>query len=172
MQQTGAVISGSAALLLLHDVEFTPCDLDFYVAARGFASVLSFVQKFGYEIDSPDIASGQYDSLQLIVIKLVHRVSKKSINVVTNLKGHVVGMITQFHSTLVMNYIAFYGVVSLYPYWTLRREGLMIQDTWSTRACFAKYKNRGFRITKYMSELAKSLPEHDCTKDPYCPIYI
>jgi len=81
MQQTGTVISGSMALLLLHDVEFTPCDLDFYVPARGFPSVLSFVQKFGYEIDSPDTTSGQYDCLQLIVIKLVHLVSKKSINV-------------------------------------------------------------------------------------------
>ena len=59
MQQTGTVISGSMALLLLHDVEFTPCDLDFYVPARGFPSVLSFVQKFGYEIDSPDTTSGQ-----------------------------------------------------------------------------------------------------------------
>jgi len=60
MQQTRAVISGSAALLLLHDVEFTLCDLDFYVPARGFPSVLSFVQKFGYEIDSPtSLQTGQ-----------------------------------------------------------------------------------------------------------------
>jgi len=47
----------------------------------------------------------------------------------------------------------------------------MVRDTWNTRACFAKYQNWGFRVTEYMSESAQPLPEHDCTKDPYCPCF-
>jgi len=124
---TGAIISGSAALALLHPESFFPNDLDFYVSRGGYASLLSFVQDYGYVVEADDAAHIAYERDTLLVLKLVHLESGREINIVTVLEGHAVNGITQFHSTLVMNYIGWYGIVSLYPDWTLAKKGLIVR---------------------------------------------
>ena len=169
MVHTGAVLSGSAALALLHGNKFEPNDLDFYVTAFGFSGILEFVLNHGYKIE-PNVFSNQYSANpHLIVVKLAHPVSQKTINIMTCLESHVIGMITAFHSTLVMNFVSWYGLVSLYPDWTLRSVGLIINDTPSTRVCFQKYSERGFVLYQNICDLAPFTPQHRCREDPCCP---
>jgi len=169
MVDTGAVLSGSAALALLHPDDFVPNDLDFYVVAHGFAGVLVFIQNHGYKIRENLFSDGYGGNPSLIIVKLVHPSSQKTINVMTGLQDHVVCMIASSHSTLVMNYVAWYGLVSLYPEWTLNRAGLIVNDTPSTTLCFEKYKDRGFTLLHDVIDLAHFTPHHICYEDPWCP---
>ena len=53
MMATGAVISGSTALVVLFGGEFIPQDLDIYVNDRGMARILIFLTNHGYQIVTP-----------------------------------------------------------------------------------------------------------------------
>ena len=48
------------------------------------------------------------------MLKLVHPITASHIDIVVPTKN-VVEEVTEFHSTVVMNYITSYGLVSLYP---------------------------------------------------------
>ena len=50
--QSGAIISGSAALVILQ-LQQEPNDIDFYVPPRGLAQLLKFVLDHGYELTVP-----------------------------------------------------------------------------------------------------------------------
>jgi len=151
LQKTGAVISGSAALHLFFPSIFEPNDIDFYVPIRGFPRLLIFAMQYGYSLVPWDWET-EYDVLCHTVVKLVHPASGKSINIIV-CPAHVVGTITQFHSTLVMNYIAWYGVVSLYPSWTMQRVGLIVNDTPANERCFQKYRDRGFKLERRVKDI-------------------
>lgn len=169
MQDMGAVLSRSAALLLLYPDLFDPNDLDFYATPHGFSTVLAFIQNHGYEIGKNDTSNDTYDHGVHIIIRMVHHASLKSINIITRWDGHIIGMITSFHSTLVMNYMAWYGLVSLYPKWTLNGVGLIIQNSPGTRLCFKKYDDREFSLYHNLSDLDSFTPGHVCCKDSWCP---
>ena len=53
MLATGAVISGSAALAILHAGEFVPQDLDIYVPSKNMATALVFLLEQGYSVQIP-----------------------------------------------------------------------------------------------------------------------
>ena len=72
MATTGAIISGSAALSILHPDSFSPNDLDFYVSPGGYASLLSFVQDHGYAVEADAADCFAYERDTLLVLKLVH----------------------------------------------------------------------------------------------------
>jgi hypothetical protein len=172
MRETGAVISGSAALALLHPLSFEPNDLDFYVSSPGYSYVLRFIEDFGYKIVPNPLPVGEYDSGRLVVTKLVHPVSQRSINVITSTHdlGTPADIITTFHSTLVMNYIAYHGVIALYPEWTLNNKGLILNDNPNNWACFAKYEHRNFNLYRDINELEEPSRSHCCQESPYCPL--
>jgi hypothetical protein len=89
--------------------------------------------------------------------------------VTTGLENHVVKLLTRFHSTLVMNYVSWFGLVVLYPEWTLKKCGLIIADTLASRDCVTKYVERGYALQRDVFELTGPLQEHVCGVDPYCP---
>ena len=143
--------------------------MDFYVSRGGYASLLSFVQDYGYVVEADDAAHIAYERDTLLVLKLVHLESGREINIVTVLEGHAVNGITQFHSTLVMNYIGWYGIVSLYPDWTLAKKGLIVRDTERTLLCFEKYRQRGFEIAASNTGLGEDGVDHWCEESFGCP---
>ena len=49
MRRTGAIISGSAALALLHPHQFVLKDIDFYVLPPGFPAVPKYIEDYGYK---------------------------------------------------------------------------------------------------------------------------
>jgi hypothetical protein len=169
MVRTGAVISGSLPLAALSPQRFDCNDIDFYVLPFGFAAVLQFVERHGYLIVPYDHASQDYINKRLVVVRLLHSVSGKSINIITGCEDHVVKIITRFHSTLVMNYVSWFGLVVLYPVWTLNKVGLVTTDTPSTRKCFAKYAERGYALSREVRLLTRPMEDHVCGEDPYCP---
>jgi len=81
---------------------------------------------------------------------------------------HVLATITQFHSTIVMNYISSHGIVSLYPAWTMQRNGLATKRNMPCRTV-DKYRARGFKIAYTTAELAKYNANHVCGEDICCP---
>jgi hypothetical protein len=169
MQHTGAVISGSAVLTILPDYQFIPNDLDFFVLPVGFGSVLKYIEDNGYDIVPYDVDVWHYFDQQLVVVNMIHRTSGANVNVVTGVKTHVVGLITDFCSTLVMNYIGWYGLVVLYPDWTFCKSGLIIGDVTRWDKWLMKYVERGVDHHRDVFELAGPLEEHRCRVHPYCP---
>jgi hypothetical protein len=95
----------------------------------GFPAVLKYVESHGYDIEPYGDATSDYYHQNIIVVNLVHSVTHKAVNVMTSLDNHVVKAITRFHSTLVMNYVTWFGQVVLYPDWTLKKRGLVVIDT-------------------------------------------
>ena len=67
-----------------------------------------------------------------------------------------------------MNYISWFGLVVLYPLWTLNKTGLIITDTPTTRKCFMKYTERGYTLCHETHLLTRPLENHFCGEDPYC----
>jgi len=168
MAMTGAIISGSAALSILHPGSFSPDDLDFYISPGSYASVLSFMQDHSYTVKADAANCLVYKRDTLLVLKLVHLEFGQEINIVTVLKGHVIRGITQFRSTLVMNYIGWYGIVS-YPEWMFAKKGLILRETENTAQCFEKYKQRGFDIMASNTLLADEEVDHWSEEGPECP---
>ena len=53
MITTGAVITGSAVLAVLHTGDFIPQDLDIYIMSRNFVTILVFLNEQGYVMQIP-----------------------------------------------------------------------------------------------------------------------
>jgi hypothetical protein len=169
MANTGGVISGSFALAILHPQQFDPNDIDFYVLPLGLGDVIKYVQQHGYIIVPYEHGTTNYVDQRVLVLRLVHPISQKAINIITGFENHVVKIITRFHSTLVMNYLAWFGLVVLYPDWTLNKTGLVVTNTTATGKCFSKYIERGYTIHHDVHPLQHPLEVHLCGEDPYCP---
>jgi len=170
MCQTGAIISGSAALALLHPHQFVPNDINFYVLPPGFPAVLKYIEDYGYKIRPYDRALLNYFHQNIVVVRLVHPISHKSVNLMTGLDSHVVKFVTRFHSTLVMNYLSWFGLVVLYPEWTLNKRSLIVTDTLASQRCVMKYVDCGYALYHNVLELTELLEEHVCQVNLYCPI--
>ena len=166
---SGAVISGSAALALFFPGAFLPRDLDIYVASYGAARVIAYLHDHAYRIDplySP--GAGIYDN-GAVVFKLSHEWSTTEINVVIYREDNFVNHIAKFHSTIVMNYVSWYGLVCLYPNWTLQKKGLITVDNLVSRPCIKKYENRGFVLLSDNKEVAGPSSAHICGMTAECP---
>ena len=165
MAQSGAIISGSAALAILQPQEHwrEPNDVDFYVPRRGLAQILKFILTHGYDLTVPtlgkgnrsvstDQAHGNENYPSRIVLKLAHLASDSRVDIIVPLKN-VVEEVTNFHSTVVMNYITHYGVVSLYPSWTMNGLGMIVRKEAEKNGCIQKYRDRGYTMVNDLSLL-------------------
>ena len=143
MAQSGAIISGSAALVMFQPQIKKPNNIDFYVPPRGLAQLLKFVLAHGYKLAVPVPREEGY--LPNIVLKLVHPVSASLIDIVVSAKN-AVEEVTKFHSTVVMNYVTYYGVVSLYPSWTMSGVGTIVGKMDEKNRCIRKYRDCGYTM--------------------------
>jgi hypothetical protein len=170
MVATGAVISGSTALAVLLRGEFVPRDLDIYVNARYLTAMLVFLSNHGYQVVTPQphyAHKKKYPNSKTI-LTLKRDGEGEKIDLVGTTDAHVLATITRFHSTPVMNYIASYGIVCLYPEWTMRRNGLVTRRNVPYKI-LDKYRGRGFKIAYTSADLAKYDTNHDCGKHICCP---
>ena len=99
---------------------------------------------------------------------LKHNGEGEKIDLIGMTEKHVLTTITQFHSTAAMNYIAFYGIVCLYPKWIMRRNGLITGNNVS-HEILEKYQRRRFKMAYTSAELVKYDNNHDCGKHICCP---
>ena len=170
MKATGAVISGSAALAVLFGGEFMPQDLDFYVNEKGFTTMLTFLMNQNYQVTTsgPYYKSQKKYTKSPKILTLKYKNENVKIDLITTTEKQLLNTITQFHSTLVMNYIASYGIVCLYPKWTLKKNGL-ITDKNIPFEILDKYRLRGFKMAFDSSELIGYEDDHECGKHICCP---
>jgi hypothetical protein len=74
------------------------------------------------------------------------------IDLIATTEPHVVHAITRFHSTCVMNYITYYGIVCLYLEWMMCGVGFMRNGKNDQQAIY-KYCGRGFAMVDTSTEL-------------------
>ena len=166
---SGAVISGSTVLALALPGVFVPRDLDIYVPSYGAAMVIVYLENHNYKLDpvyTP--GAGQYDN-GAVVFKMFHLGPPAEINIIIFREEHFVGHIAGFHSTIVMNYVSWYGLVCLYPEWTQKKKGLIVVDTIISKASFKKYEERGFTLVRDNRKLTDNMDAHFCTIGSECP---
>ncbi|KAJ2924572.1 hypothetical protein H1R20_g12527, partial [Candolleomyces eurysporus] len=178
LSSTDSFISGSFPLYVLFARLFEPSDLDFFTSQDYHLTVVGYLVKKGYkDIRTIYSASVRYEFPQVQrsiryhdELEAIHKILEltngrgRKINIVVS-KGSPLLPILQFHSTLVMNYIAPHGIVCLYPL-TLRRIGIINYiNPLSTKVmdCVDKYVRRGFRMWTH-NQLT-----HKCGVDGNCP---
>lgn len=169
MMSTKAVISGSAALAVLHPNRFAPQSLEFFVPSIGLAKIIRLFLRVGYTIDTPQDRLPQYMRPGDLVITFSLPRSSLYLQVVVVTTGHVLSAITQSESTLTMNYIAHYGVVSLYPQWTMALAGLILPFSYPSSTAIEKYSSHGCLMTSHPSQLPHFDPSHICGQSIDCP---
>ncbi|KAF9524538.1 hypothetical protein CPB83DRAFT_946816 [Crepidotus variabilis] len=178
MLSTGAILTGSAALAVMHPDRFEPGDLDFFVASSGLDALTRFVVKAGYDLTHKPPHPDSYEAdvwddeyCEHLVLDLFHQGPNPTlkINIVVPHEENVIEAVTRFHSTLVMNYIAYYGHVCLYPEWTNGNMGAAIRNRDSDLAGMEKYRNRGYTIVSVPSDILGIPDGHDCVNCPSCP---
>ena len=167
MVTTGAVISGSVALAVLQAGEFVPQDLDIYVTSNNLATVLVFPNEQGYgvHIPAPSSTKKKYPT-STVVLTLKNKTGDR-IDLIATTEPHVVHAITQFHSTCVMNYISYYGIICLYPEWTMHRKGFVKGAT--DQQAIDKYRGRRFAMVFTSAELPGYEIMHECGTHHCCP---
>ncbi|KAF8169495.1 hypothetical protein BJ912DRAFT_1086852 [Pholiota molesta] len=180
METTHTVISGSWALYALFPDAFIPGDLDLYTSnpkKQLFTPLIRYLIPRGYTIASledENYIAAQVD-LEAADIGNIMKLSKKNIydtrrhiNIITSRSQVQIRPIFRFHSTVVMNYIASYGLVCLYPELTLHRRGLINDPAPSPHVheCVNKYRKRGFDMRPNLEAWDNT---HVCSHSPDCP---
>ena len=170
MWTTGAVISGSAALAILLRGEFVPQNLDICVTSDNVALVLVYLQDQGYKIQIPATSDPKPTySKSTITLNLESGAGEK-VNLIATTESHVVHTISRFNTTCVMNFVSYYGVVCLYPEWTLRKASLVRVATEETdKQAIFKYRGRGFTMVEVAAELPDFEQNHWCDRHQHCP---
>ncbi|KAJ2920750.1 hypothetical protein H1R20_g16344, partial [Candolleomyces eurysporus] len=168
MELTDTVISGSFVHPVISRGTLVPNDLDLFTTLRTFGMVLSYFRKKGYadckEVYPQGSRRPAYRS-NLKDISFIFELRNKKvykINVIVS-KGRPLLPILQFHSTPVMNYIAYHGLVCLYDI-TIYQLGInnYVNPPARVQQCIVKYEHRGFEIWDRFEE------EHTCKIDGCC----
>ncbi|KAH6874665.1 hypothetical protein BKA70DRAFT_1128921, partial [Coprinopsis sp. MPI-PUGE-AT-0042] len=107
------------------------------------------------------------------VFEVTNPTTGRSINIIESLLDTPLAPLPFFHSSLVMNYIAFHGLVVLHPGTTVEGIGHKNRDPTSvlstkTKEAWAKYTDRGFKLVDNVKEL-EILDLHVCKKSFACP---
>ncbi|KAF9521619.1 hypothetical protein CPB83DRAFT_737052, partial [Crepidotus variabilis] len=136
------VILGSNALLVFHPGTFAAGDLDIYAPYSSMAIVSRFLTKKRYQCTfGPHWYSTGNPSISTVA---QYAFKNKSIDVVYSNTKSAIQVVAEFHSSLVMNYVAHFGAVCLYPGPTLSKVGIMNSNRPRAIKCREKYKERGF----------------------------
>lgn len=121
MQASNCVISGLYALHAFFCNGFQPGDLDLYVPSLTSAPLLRFIQLCGYHCFHTTV---DYSTHTTCIAKVDHfRLPSTSlkIDIVYSCTASLIQVIPHFHSTIVMNYLTWYGAVLFYPRLTLNK---------------------------------------------------
>ena len=172
LKQSDAVISGLAALLLLHPSHFLPNDIDFYVMLSGYHLLMTYLQHCGYQVNHYDTSSYPTSYCRIHSIQvLCNSDSSHSVNVIVCEGPHILSMISRFHSTLVMNYISPYGIVCLYLLWTMMNMGFIINhnNIQPMEPHLLKYIHWGFKLSRTLSRGQRAMSTH--SEDAICNLH-
>jgi len=131
------------------------------------ATVLVYLEEQGYSVQIPPHNSTINGYMKSAVILTLKNDAGDKIDLVATTEPHVAHAITQFHSTCVMNYISYYGIICMYPEWTMRKQGLVKALT--EQQVIDKYRGCGFAMVFTSAELPEYEPNHMCGRHQCCP---
>lgn len=173
LQSTNAILSGSAALAIFEPKRFTPTDLDFYVHLSNMGSLMLFLSRHEYYVettcDYSHLFANNNDNDVAMVLTLRNFSAEKNINIIVAMDGRrLLSIITHFDSTIAMNYVAWYGFVSMYSTWTSANQGLITNKRESER-WIDMYRTRGFSLFNRATSLPAIEMGHICGQSYSCP---
>lgn len=182
MKRADAVISGSAALSIFFPSAFIPHDLDLYVASGNRDIVWDHLIYLGYQaltfeyINEDELhEKGDYDGLSLTDDHVfINGDSTIKLFIVSS--GNAASPMLASHSTLLMNFISYYGIYCAYPRMTLNRRGLINAEDnveeddlpEDIASCITKYRARGFDFHRTCMT-GFDTDKHRCGRSKECP---
>ncbi|KAJ7035865.1 hypothetical protein C8F04DRAFT_954401 [Mycena alexandri] len=176
LRTTRSIVSGSAALLMVSDLDFVPGDLDIYTPLSQEESAMEIVQHhMNFEAKTSRMPCGYPDSS---AIHKVHRLEKghRSMNIIIVRGEDPTAALFHFHSTIVMNCLTAFGLYCAYPSLTFFDVGVVnlpvvlreVGVRRNAEECFDKYRNRGVTLVNDVRKLPRH-SIHECRKDAECP---
>ncbi|KAJ7041699.1 hypothetical protein C8F04DRAFT_880488, partial [Mycena alexandri] len=170
------IVSGSAALLMVSDLEFESGDLDIYSPPSQEETVLSLANhRLWFENKTTRMPRSYPNNAAIFT---VHRLEKgaKSMNIIIVNGEDPAAAVFHFHSTVVMNHLMVFGLYCACPMLTLTDYGVanlpvVLQDIaarTSAADCFDKYRERGVTIVNDVTKL-QGHSRHACCLDAECP---
>jgi len=107
--------------------------------------------------------------IMAMVLTLRNFSAEKKINIIIAMDGRrLLSIITHFDSTIAMNYVAWYGFVSMYSTWTSANQGLITNRRESER-WIDMYRTRGFSLFHRATSLPAIEMGHICGQSYSCP---
>ncbi|KAJ7733477.1 hypothetical protein B0H16DRAFT_1253418, partial [Mycena metata] len=173
---TRGIVSGSAVLLMITNLEFTPGDIDLYVPeSQEDTSIALILRDHGFALTKS--MKPLYDNNT--AIKAVHWLEKgeKTMNIMVVKGENAVLAIFQFHSTIVMNFLSSTGIYCAYPSLTMANRALpnlpiMLREIAADgrcRECYDKYRARGITFENDPRNFDPQA-NHICYQDSHCPM--
>jgi len=138
----------------------------------GYRLLMAYLERYGYQIDRYNASSYPTSSHRILSIKVLRSSdSSRRVNVIICEGPHVLSTISRFHSTLVMNYVSSYGVVCLYPLWTMMDMGFIINrgNNQLMEPYLSKYIHRGFKLSRTLGCGQKPASTH--SEDAICNLH-
>ncbi|PVF94354.1 hypothetical protein CPB86DRAFT_818049 [Serendipita vermifera] len=173
MHRTRSIISGSSALWFVEGKQcnWSPGDLDIYTPRNLKDDLINYLLIQGYEVISGQPVMVDFYERSDIRLKSITKLQfgNRKIDVLESRTDSPVEPLMWFHSTIAMNFITWNSIHVLYPnllfrktavaqYQVVKNQRSQGGDEWSS-----KYKNRGYRIAKFTTEVPKDLQGSVCS---------
>nr|VWO99879.1 Putative adhesin glycosyltransferase [Ganoderma boninense] len=150
MASRRAIISGSVALFFfLWTDNWTPGDIDIYVAVDTYDHFVCDLERSGFAI--LDVDMGSWSQSTYHGIRRVRRyvtAAGERLDVIQSTDGNPATPLTSFWSSVVVNFLTPHGAASAFPVHTLDHVALVTNTIESGKLLAAqdKYKARGFQF--------------------------
>ncbi|KAJ7511765.1 hypothetical protein B0H11DRAFT_1700047 [Mycena galericulata] len=174
---TRSVISGSAVLKVLTNLQFIPNDLDVYVPEAQEGAMDRFLTtEMGFTCYQKTPV--QYPEHVGLKIHYSYCKGAHKIDVLVVEGDNALLALFRFHSTIVMNFISHKGVYCAYPDLTMNHLSVAnteyLADPMTaarTNRCLEKYRRRGVQTETQVGighKSRKGYRTHECGVDPNC----
>ncbi|KAH6910072.1 hypothetical protein BKA70DRAFT_1100657 [Coprinopsis sp. MPI-PUGE-AT-0042] len=180
LQDVHGYISGSGVLHIINPGPWKPNDIDIYVPSQGASKLKAFLLRVrrrfsffkGINLEIRRRRGRTYTKIPgLSKIWYFQSLStNRVINVMVTSTKSALPPIVAFHSTPVMNFIAYFGLVSLYGRMTSERIGWVNLDgppSTRDRKWIAKYEERGYQLLAN-SAMHYNTDSHQCGVHLHC----
>ncbi|KAJ7661397.1 hypothetical protein DFH06DRAFT_921721, partial [Mycena polygramma] len=178
LRTTRGLVSGSAALLAISNLAFTPGDLDIYVPeSQEDTAIQMSLKTLGFRVTQSKKPSYGNNT----EIRTIHwlKNKKKRMNIMVVKGENALLALFQFHSTIVMNFLSADGLYCAYPSLTLSNLAIanipiMIREggiSERCRDCFDKYRSRGIAFENDAQKF-EGHSNHVCWVDAECPMTV
>ncbi|KAH7917805.1 hypothetical protein BV22DRAFT_984741, partial [Leucogyrophana mollusca] len=158
LRMTSSVVSGSVALRMFlptASVQWQTTDMDIYVPRSQFIIVMAYLVHHKYQAVHLGGNRPPYSQSSIHTVATMVNGHRK-VDIVASITENAIRPIFQFHSTMVMNYIAADGFFAAYPKLTSQYRALLNvmsmrdgRQTLGSLQALVKYKKRGFDVQSF-----------------------